>query len=1217
MPAPVTTAEFLDLARRSGLLEDRDLNAYLRKRGDELPGDPKDLATEMVRDGLLTSFQAGQFLKGKHRGFIIAGKYRLLEHLGTGGMGSVFLCEHASMRRRVALKVLPASQAKDPGAVERFYREARAVAHLDHPNLVRAHDIDKEHGLHFLVMEYVEGSSLQDIVRKKGPLEVERAAHYIRQATAGLDHAHAAGIVHRDIKPGNVLVDRTGTVKILDMGLARFFHDERDDLTKKFDENCVLGTADYCAPEQALNSHGADGRADIYSLGATFYFLLTGKAPFGEGTTAQKIVWHQMKEPPSVREMRPEMPEGLEAVLVKMMAKNPEDRYQTPAEVHEALAPWTENPVAPPTEDEMPRLCPRSKGPGSTDPSTIRRQIAPTTVSVAPTAPTPKPTPLPSPDTAPTVVAKSKRVEKVKPLVKRPPPILLIAGAAGAVVLLLALVGGVAAWAFFGRKPEPVVQGPTARNVPPVEGSTNRASEKGPEITPPPVTITKVDGKRLVKTANYEATVTDDGYLESLRVGGNEFFVPSFKFGNNMARGAYLYSERDHSVQRLPVVEQTADNVITARGGKAKIQITCTPTGMTWTLDNLTADEELRLYILFDKKVTAKTNGTEWQASPPREQEHLAWSDTSWFSGTAKLTFHGGTALWGPFPNAEEGGFQVWQASVPPGAKREVTLEVGKATKDEQDRAAEVARRAEIESPSSAGVTVKDEKGNRRVVATKYEALVEKDGCMTSLKIAGVEMFRPGISFSRGLYFHQEEVGTFIPMPQVDQPGDNVITARGERSSIRYEFGADSMVWSASNDTDKPMNLFIVFALAVKSVTGPDGETVATPASKPWRTTTWHAGAANLKIQGGTQIWGPWPSKNESQVWHVLLAPREKRKIVLQVVERGSTTGLNLLSPKDYQVFQRKSRKEGEIVVRGAIPAGCDAVEARVTGQSLAGALPERWQAVALTPDRKSFEAKLTTQAGGWYRLELRSRSGTKVADPIVVEHVGVGEVFVVAGQSNSTNCGEEKLSPASGRVATFDGYSWRPADDPQPGVHDGSSGGSPWPAFGDAIAEKYQVPVGIASTGHGGTTVAEWAPDNDLFKWLTGRMEQLGARGFRCVLWHQGESDYSTSAADYAKRLTDTIEATRKFTVWEVPWMVALVSYSSAGSPTSEATRSGQKKLWETKVALEGPDTDTLTGDNRDQSGQGVHFSAKGLRAHGKLWADKVSQYLDTVLKD
>ena len=159
MPAPVTTDDFLQLARQSGLLDQKELDAYLRDRAGSLPESPTDLAADMVRRGLLTGFQAGQFLKGKWRGFVIAGKYKLLEHLGSGGMAMVFLCEHVAMQRRVALKVLPASQASDPGAVERFYREARAVATLDHPNIVRAHDIDRDGKVHFLVMEYVDGSS--------------------------------------------------------------------------------------------------------------------------------------------------------------------------------------------------------------------------------------------------------------------------------------------------------------------------------------------------------------------------------------------------------------------------------------------------------------------------------------------------------------------------------------------------------------------------------------------------------------------------------------------------------------------------------------------------------------------------------------------------------------------------------------------------------------------------------------------------------------------------------------------------------------------------------------------------------------------------------------------------------------------------------------------------------------------------------------------------
>src|SRR5713226_3746497 len=244
MPAPSTGEELLELVRKSGVVDEKRLDAYLEKirAVSSLPKEPGRVAGLLVRDGLLTGFQAEQFLQGKWRRFTI-GKYKVLERIASGGMGSVYLCEHKFMRRRAAVKVLPTTKANDPSSLERFYREARAVAALDHPNIVRAYDIDQEENLHFLVMEFVDGASLQEIIKQSGPLDPIRSAHYISQAALGLQHAHeVAGLVHRDIKPGNLIVDRSGTVKILDMGLARFFNDEGADITKKFDENCVLGT---------------------------------------------------------------------------------------------------------------------------------------------------------------------------------------------------------------------------------------------------------------------------------------------------------------------------------------------------------------------------------------------------------------------------------------------------------------------------------------------------------------------------------------------------------------------------------------------------------------------------------------------------------------------------------------------------------------------------------------------------------------------------------------------------------------------------------------------------------------------------------------------------------------------------------------------------------------------------------------------------------------
>ncbi len=358
MAAPGNINEFLDLVRKSSVLDEKRLEAYVHKLRSSpgTPSEPAKLAGLMVRDGLLTQFQAEQIMQGKWRRFTI-GKYKVLEKVGSGGMGSVYLCEHQLMRRRVAVKVLPAAKAADPSALERFYREARAVAALDHANIVHAYDIDQDETLHFLVMEYVDGTSLQDIVKKTGPMSPLRAAHYIRQAAFGLEHAHRAGLVHRDIKPGNLLVDRNGLVKILDMGLARFFNDEEDVLTKKYDEN-VLGTADYLAPEQALDSHSVDIRADIYSLGATFYYLLTGRTPFGEGTVAQKLIWHQTRQPKSITTHRQDVPPGLTAILEKMMAKDPDQRFLVPEALAKALEPWTQETIDPPSETEMPHLSP-------------------------------------------------------------------------------------------------------------------------------------------------------------------------------------------------------------------------------------------------------------------------------------------------------------------------------------------------------------------------------------------------------------------------------------------------------------------------------------------------------------------------------------------------------------------------------------------------------------------------------------------------------------------------------------------------------------------------------------------------------------------------------------------------------------------------------------------------------------------------------------------
>ena len=268
------------------------------------------------------------------------GKYKLLDLLGRGGGGSVFVAQHTTMNRRVALKIIPKQLGGDSALLERFLVEARAIAALDHPNIVHAYSLDNEGDRYYMVLELVEGRDLQRMVEADGPLDYSRAADYIRQAAEGLDHAHSRKMIHCDIKPSNLLVNPQGVVKILDLGMARLTGANAGQGETSGQEERMLGTVDYVAPEQAMRSPDLDHRVDIYALGATLYFLLTGHAPFPGGSLAEKILKHQTAEPRSILEERPGAPRDLVKICQKMMAKNPADRYQTAAEVASVLAAW-------------------------------------------------------------------------------------------------------------------------------------------------------------------------------------------------------------------------------------------------------------------------------------------------------------------------------------------------------------------------------------------------------------------------------------------------------------------------------------------------------------------------------------------------------------------------------------------------------------------------------------------------------------------------------------------------------------------------------------------------------------------------------------------------------------------------------------------------------------------------------------------------------------
>jgi len=286
----------------------------------------------------------------------------------------------------VAIKVLPKHRVSDTSYLARFHREAQAAAALDHRNIVRAYDVDNDGDVHFLVMEYVEGQDLQQMVKCQGPLDYPQAADYVRQAADGLAHAHQAGLIHRDVKPANLLVDSHSVVKILDLGLARFTGEDRASLTVQYDEN-VLGTADYLAPEQAIDSHGVDARADIYSLGCAFYYLLSGHPPFPDGTLPQRLMAHQKESPPSILKDRPDAPAGLLEICTRMMAKRPADRYQSASEVAAALAEWLA------AHGHLPQGASPGGGPGSSGRLMVAARASAAGAAASPRQPTQDPVP--------------------------------------------------------------------------------------------------------------------------------------------------------------------------------------------------------------------------------------------------------------------------------------------------------------------------------------------------------------------------------------------------------------------------------------------------------------------------------------------------------------------------------------------------------------------------------------------------------------------------------------------------------------------------------------------------------------------------------------------------------------------------------------------------------------------------------------------------------
>jgi len=330
---------FLDALQTHNLLEEEQVGR-LAAELHTLFSDARPLADELCSRGLLTVFQADHILRG-HAAELVLGPYVLQDKLGEGGMGTVYKALHRKLKAIRAVKIIRPDALTSRLAIERFYRESQAVASLKHPNIIIAHDINEDRERHYFVMEYAPGCDLSRLLRERGRLPLGEACDYVRQAALGLQHAHERGLVHRDIKPSNLLLATDERlVKILDLGLARLRETTLDSADPITPNGMLMGTPDYMAPEQAEDSSGVDTRADIYSLGCTLYQLLTGSVPFPGGSLADKLRRHYCEEPPPLTQLRGDAPAALAAIVARMMAKTPQQRYQVPAEVAEALRPF-------------------------------------------------------------------------------------------------------------------------------------------------------------------------------------------------------------------------------------------------------------------------------------------------------------------------------------------------------------------------------------------------------------------------------------------------------------------------------------------------------------------------------------------------------------------------------------------------------------------------------------------------------------------------------------------------------------------------------------------------------------------------------------------------------------------------------------------------------------------------------------------------------------
>jgi serine/threonine protein kinase len=331
---------FLKTIVRSGLLSKVELRAVLSTIPRQQQQQPQQLAKQLIRIGKLSWFQAHKLLQGAAAGLMIE-SFEVVAPIGKGGMGMVYLSRDRRDGRLLALKILPPKKAqREERMLARFRREMDISRRVSHRHIAETLATGEFQGVHYIAMEYIPGQTLYRLVTDRGPLAVPLAARLFAEAAAGLEYAHGRGVIHRDLKPSNIMVTPSGHAKILDLGLALIEGEIQQPREIIGGQGYVVGSMDYIAPEQTKDAVNVDARADIYGLGCTMYFALTGRPPFPGGTAKEKIQRHRKDEPTPLRQLNPSLPERFAALVTKMMAKNLEERYRHAADVREALQEW-------------------------------------------------------------------------------------------------------------------------------------------------------------------------------------------------------------------------------------------------------------------------------------------------------------------------------------------------------------------------------------------------------------------------------------------------------------------------------------------------------------------------------------------------------------------------------------------------------------------------------------------------------------------------------------------------------------------------------------------------------------------------------------------------------------------------------------------------------------------------------------------------------------